>query len=76
MIKGKRASRKSDVVDEPDTTPLPKSVKEDCKEITPAADIMHLNTMPHLVTLSCNAHCATAAPFLVSVKLLDKLESL
>ena len=60
-LKGKRTSRTPDTVEIPEIIPLPKSIEENYKHVTMGCDVLHINGIPFMATISRAIHYATAA---------------
>lgn len=74
-IKGKRTFRGKDVVETNDIIPIPKTIEEHYMNLTIAADVMHVNQIPILATISRGVHYGTSTT-LPTMKLDDLEEAL
>eukprot|EP00536_Pseudo-nitzschia_multiseries_P015470 jgi/Psemu1/42725/gm1.42725_g len=60
-IKGKRVNRKKEAVHINDIVPLPRTIEQHYSQIILTIDVMHINRIPMLVTISRNIHYGTVA---------------
>eukprot|EP00536_Pseudo-nitzschia_multiseries_P010625 jgi/Psemu1/203784/e_gw1.332.17.1 len=60
-IKGKRVNRKKEAVHINNIVPLPRTIEQHYSQIILTIDVMHINRIPMLVTISRNIHYGTVA---------------
>eukprot|EP00536_Pseudo-nitzschia_multiseries_P000748 jgi/Psemu1/1685/gm1.1685_g len=72
-LKGKIPKRKNNPVERTELMPLPATIEEHYKEVVMAADLMHVNQVPMLATISRGLHYDTSIAALSLMK-LKKLE--
>ena len=61
-IKGKRTFRSKDPVQTPEQVQIPQPIEDHYKHLTITTDVLHVNQIPIMATISRGVHYRTVAP--------------